>query len=37
MKTDMDPAEWQLRCELAACHQLTDLYGMSDLASTSSA
>ena len=32
--SDMDPAEWQLRCELAACHQLTDLYGMSDLAST---
>lgn len=31
---DMDPAEWQLRCELAACYQLTDLYGMSDLAST---
>jgi ribulose-5-phosphate 4-epimerase/fuculose-1-phosphate aldolase len=31
---DMDPAEWQWRCELAACHQLTDLYGMSDLAST---
>lgn len=26
--------EWQLRCELAACYQLTDLYGMSDLAST---
>jgi ribulose-5-phosphate 4-epimerase/fuculose-1-phosphate aldolase len=34
MKNDMDPAEWQLRCELAACYQLTDLYGMSDLAST---
>ena len=30
----MDPVEWQLRCELAACCQLTDLYGMSDLAST---
>ena len=30
----MDPAEWRLRCELAACYQLTDLYGMSDLAST---
>ncbi len=26
--------EWQLRCELSACYQLTDLYGMSDLAST---
>lgn len=31
---DMDPAEWRLRCELAACYQLTDLYGMSDLAAT---
>src|SRR5215471_12448873 len=31
---DYDAAEWQLRCELAACFQLTDLYGMSDLAST---
>jgi ribulose-5-phosphate 4-epimerase/fuculose-1-phosphate aldolase len=30
----MDAAEWRLRCELAACYQLTDLYGMSDLAST---
>ncbi|HVZ45654.1 MAG TPA: class II aldolase/adducin family protein [Ramlibacter sp.] len=30
----MDEAEWRLRCELAACYQLTDLYGMSDLAST---
>lgn len=27
-------AEWKLRCDLAACCQLTDLYGMSDLAST---
>jgi len=27
-------AERQLRCELAACFQLTDLYGMSDVAST---
>ena len=33
-KTEYDAAEWQLRCELAACFQLTDLYGMSDLAST---
>ena len=30
----MVPAEWQLRCELAACFRLTDLYGMSDLAGT---
>ena len=30
----MTDAEWQLRCELAACFQLTDLYGMSDVAST---
>ena len=29
-----DPVEWRLRCELAACYQLTDLYGMSDLGST---
>lgn len=34
LHADMDPVEWQLRCELAACCQLTDLYGMSDLAST---
>lgn len=33
-KTAYDAAEWKLRCELAACFQLTDLYGMSDLAST---
>ncbi len=26
--------EWAVRCELAACYQLTDLYGMSDLAGT---
>jgi len=26
--------EWALRCELAACYQLIDLYGMSDLAAT---
>lgn len=30
----VDPDEWRLRCELAACYQLTDLYGMSDLGST---
>jgi ribulose-5-phosphate 4-epimerase/fuculose-1-phosphate aldolase len=30
----MDTQEWQLRCELAACLQLTDLYGMSDMAGT---
>ena len=30
----MTDAEWHLRCELAACFQLTDLYGMSDVAST---
>ncbi|WP_235965227.1 class II aldolase/adducin family protein [Caenimonas soli] len=30
----MDPQEWRLRCDLAACFQLTDLYGMSDMAST---
>jgi ribulose-5-phosphate 4-epimerase/fuculose-1-phosphate aldolase len=26
--------EWKLRCELAACYQLADLYGMSDMAGT---
>ena len=30
----MNPQEWLLRCDLAACFQLTDLYGMSDMAST---
>jgi ribulose-5-phosphate 4-epimerase/fuculose-1-phosphate aldolase len=30
----MTAAEWRLRCDLAACFQLTDLYGMSDVAST---
>ncbi len=30
----MDTQEWRLRCELAACYQLTDLYGMSDMAGT---
>jgi len=27
----MSEAEWEIRCDLAACYQLTDLYGMSDL------
>jgi hypothetical protein len=27
----MSEAEWQIRCDLAACYQLTDLYWMSDL------
>jgi len=30
----MSPEEWQARCELAACYQLTDLYRMSDMAGT---
>jgi ribulose-5-phosphate 4-epimerase/fuculose-1-phosphate aldolase len=30
----MSEAEWRLRCDVAACFQLTDLYGMSDVAST---
>lgn len=30
----MSEEEWQIRCELAACYQLIDLYGMSDLMST---
>ena len=31
---EMNIEEWRLRCDLAACFQLTDLYGMSDLIST---
>ncbi len=27
-------AEWAVRCELAACYQLVDLYGLSDFAGT---
>jgi ribulose-5-phosphate 4-epimerase/fuculose-1-phosphate aldolase len=27
----MSEAEWHIRCDLAACYQLIDLYGMSDL------
>ncbi|WP_082594598.1 class II aldolase/adducin family protein [Sphingomonas sp. Root710] len=27
-------AEWQVRCDLAACYQLVDFYGMSDMAAT---
>ncbi|MCP3731356.1 class II aldolase/adducin family protein [Sphingomonas sp. MG17] len=27
----MTEAEWQVRCDVAACYQLLDLYGMSDL------
>ncbi len=34
MPDGMDLVEWRLRRDLAACYQLTDLYGMSDLAST---
>jgi ribulose-5-phosphate 4-epimerase/fuculose-1-phosphate aldolase len=30
----MSEAEWQTRCELAACYQLAALYGMSDMAGT---
>ena len=30
----MSEEEWQIRCDLAACYQLIDLYGMSDLMST---
>jgi ribulose-5-phosphate 4-epimerase/fuculose-1-phosphate aldolase len=30
----MTQIEWDLRCDLAACYQLTELYGMSDLAAT---
>jgi ribulose-5-phosphate 4-epimerase/fuculose-1-phosphate aldolase len=31
---DSDPAEWEVRCDLAAAYQLIDLYGMSDLIGT---
>jgi hypothetical protein len=27
----MDPAEWEVRVDLAACYRLVDLYGMTDL------
>lgn len=30
----MSEAEWGVRCDLAACYQLIDLYGMSELAAT---
>jgi len=30
----MSETEWQARCELAACYQLVDLYGWSDLSGT---
>ncbi|MCP3731351.1 class II aldolase/adducin family protein [Sphingomonas sp. MG17] len=30
----MSEEEWQVRCDLAACYQLIDLYGMADLMST---
>lgn len=30
----MSEAEWKARCDLAACYQLVDLYGMSDLSAT---
>lgn len=31
---DAAEAEWRVRCDLAACHQLVDLYGWSDLSGT---
>lgn len=31
---DVAEQEWALRCDLAACYRLIDLYGMSDLAGT---
>ena len=33
-RAGMTAAEWALRCELAACYQLTDMLGMTDMAST---
>jgi ribulose-5-phosphate 4-epimerase/fuculose-1-phosphate aldolase len=29
--TNIDPAEWETRVDLAACYRLVDLYGMTDL------
>ena len=34
MKELVTPEEWQLRCDLAACYRLVELYGMSDLVFT---
>lgn len=33
-KPDCSEEEWTLRCELAACYQLADMYGLSDMAGT---
>ncbi len=33
-RDNMSHAEWEVRCDLAACYQLVDLYGWSDLSST---
>ena len=30
----ISPEEWKVRCDLAACYQLIDMYGMSDLTGT---
>jgi ribulose-5-phosphate 4-epimerase/fuculose-1-phosphate aldolase len=30
----IDPVEWALRCDLAACYQLIELYGLSDFTGT---
>jgi ribulose-5-phosphate 4-epimerase/fuculose-1-phosphate aldolase len=32
--SEVDHTEWKLRCDLAACYQLTELYGMSYFAGT---
>jgi ribulose-5-phosphate 4-epimerase/fuculose-1-phosphate aldolase len=29
--SNIDPAEWETRVDLAACYRLVDLYGMTDL------
>ena len=29
--SNMDPAEWEVRVDLAACYRLVDMYGMTDL------
>lgn len=34
MPGDMSAAEWEARCDLAACYRLTDLYGWSDMFGT---
>ena len=34
VKSSVSPEEWRVRCDLAACYRLADMYGMSDMAGT---